>query len=113
MINMLHKPSRHAGRLSYLIVCHLVLAKCLQDKDAVTETTVGSVEVKSRDFVLGTSTTTKRKSKKRSEAVPSETIPAHASTTDTAHHSGAMAFKFVLGVALVSMVIGVILGKRY
>ncbi|XP_039127026.1 golgin subfamily A member 3 [Dioscorea cayenensis subsp. rotundata] len=84
-----------------------------KDKDAVTETTVGSVEVKSRDFVLGTSTTTKRKSKKRSEAVPSETIPAHASTTDTAHHSGAMAFKFVLGVALVSMVIGVILGKRY
>ncbi|KAH7679116.1 DNA repair protein RAD50 ABC-type ATPase/SMC protein [Dioscorea alata] len=84
-----------------------------KDKDAVTETTVGSVEVKSRDFVLGTSTTTKRKSKKRSEAVPSETIPAHVSTTDTAHHSGAMAFKFVLGVALVSMVIGVILGKRY
>ncbi|KAM0948674.1 putative ubiquitin interacting [Dioscorea sansibarensis] len=84
-----------------------------KDKDTVTETTVDSVEVKSRDFVLGTSTTSKRKSKKRSEDVPSETISVHASTTDTAHHSGAMAFKFVVGVALVSMVIGIILGKRY
>ncbi|KAJ0980808.1 hypothetical protein J5N97_009063 [Dioscorea zingiberensis] len=87
-----------------------------KDKVAVTGTEVkDGVEVKSRDFVLGASTATKRKSKKKSEGegVPSEPISAHPSTTSTAHHSGAMAFKFVLGVALVSMVIGIILGKRY
>ena len=73
------------------------------------------MEVKSRDFELPVSTPSKRKSKKRSEAFsaaqtsssPSEN---HAQTTEV---SSAIPIKFILGVALVSVILGIVLGKRY
>ncbi|CAL9206889.1 unnamed protein product [Musa hybrid cultivar] len=74
-----------------------------------------ATEVKSRDLGLDTSTLSKRKSKKRSDKVhrdtEASTVNPNASVVQ--EHSGATAFKFVLGVGLVSMIIGVILGKRY
>lgn len=74
-----------------------------------------ATEVKSRDLGLDTSTLSKRKSKKRSDKVhrdtEASTVNPNASVVQ--EHSGATAFKFVLGVGLVSMIIGIILGKRY
>ncbi|XP_009384176.2 COP1-interactive protein 1 isoform X1 [Musa acuminata AAA Group] len=74
-----------------------------------------ATEVKSRDLGLDTSTLSRRKSKKRSDKVhrdtEASTVNPNASVVQ--EHSGATAFKFVLGVGLVSMIIGIILGKRY
>lgn len=68
------------------------------------------MEVKSRDIGSTISTPTKRKSKKKLEAAAS----ASSQHTQTIQASpSAMPFKFILGVALVSVIIGVILGKRY
>ena len=74
-----------------------------------------AIEVKSRDLGLDTSTLSKRKSKKRSDRVHHDTNTATVSPNAQVapERSGAMAFKFILGVALVSIFIGVILGKRY
>lgn len=62
------------------------------------------VEVKSRD--IGSS---KRKSKKKSEASATQTQVR--STTNEA--ASPFTPKFILGVALVSIIIGIVLGKRY
>ncbi|URD78446.1 hypothetical protein MUK42_19123 [Musa troglodytarum] len=74
-----------------------------------------ATEVKSRDLGLDTSTLLRRKSKKRSDKVHRDTVAStvNPNASVVQEHSGATAFKFVLGVALVSMIIGVILGKRY
>ncbi|XP_064946546.1 sporulation-specific protein 15-like isoform X1 [Musa acuminata AAA Group] len=88
-------------------------------QDVKNETSQSEVqyatEVKSRDLGLDTSTLSKRKSKKRSDKVhrdtEASTVNPNASVVQ--EHSGATAFKFVLGVGLVSMIIGIILGKRY
>jgi len=71
-----------------------------------------ALEVKSRDFSI--SSPSKRKSKKKSETT---TPPASTSSSEThiqaGHDSPIMNFKFILGVALVSIIFGIILGKRY
>lgn len=67
------------------------------------------MEIKSRDIGSNLSSPSKRKSKKKSEAPPTH-IETHA---QTARVSTAASFKFVLAVALVSIVTGIILGKRY
>ncbi|CAD5196653.1 unnamed protein product [Musa acuminata subsp. malaccensis] len=74
-----------------------------------------ATEVKSRDLGLDTSTLSRRKSKKRSDKVhrDTEASTVNPNTSVVQEHSGATAFKFVLGVGLVSMIIGIILGKRY
>uniref|UniRef100_A0A1D1ZJ43 Intracellular protein transport protein USO1 n=1 Tax=Anthurium amnicola TaxID=1678845 RepID=A0A1D1ZJ43_9ARAE len=81
-------------------------------KSADTEAKDG-VDVKSRD--IGPFTTPlKRKSKKRSEGYnPSSGATSPNQATTTAEPTGAMALKFILGVAVVSIIIGIILGKRY
>ncbi|KAF8412706.1 hypothetical protein HHK36_000674 [Tetracentron sinense] len=71
------------------------------------------LEVKSRDLGSTISTPTKRKSKKKSEPASAQTSLASESHTQTTEVSHAMPFKFILGIALVSVIIGVILGKRY
>ncbi|RWW24401.1 hypothetical protein GW17_00011318 [Ensete ventricosum] len=97
----------------------LQLARTTSAEEVKNETSQSEVqdatEVKSRDLGLDTSTLSKRKSKKRSDKVhrDTETSTVNPNASVVPEHSGAMAFKFVLGVALVSMFIGVILGKRY
>uniref|UniRef100_A0ACD5UTP7 Uncharacterized protein n=1 Tax=Avena sativa TaxID=4498 RepID=A0ACD5UTP7_AVESA len=75
------------------------LEQKLQAKDAV-------VSSKSREFSLD-SATPQNKQHDRSQA------PGAAPTAQVREPSGIMAFKFILGVALLSVVIGVFLGKKY
>ncbi len=71
------------------------------------------LEVKSRDIGSAISTPSKRKSKKKSEATSAQTSSSLETQTKTAEVSPLMNFKFILGVALVSVIAGIILGKRY
>lgn len=82
------------------------LANANSQNQGTVEST--GVDVKSRDIDLNVSAPTKRRSKKRSE-----TTSVQASSTQTIEASGSMNVKFILGVALVSIIVGVILGKRY
>lgn len=70
------------------------------------------IEVKSRDIGLVTSTPSRRKSKKKSEGTSIQT-PSSEIHTQTNEVSSAMTLKFILGVAVVSVIVGIILGKRY
>ncbi|KAA8526157.1 hypothetical protein F0562_007743 [Nyssa sinensis] len=72
-----------------------------------------AVEVKSRDIGSTISTPSKRRSKKKLEATPAQTSSSSDTHTQTTEVSPAMNYKFILGIALVSVIIGVILGKRY
>lgn len=70
------------------------------------------LEVKSRDFSI--STPTKRKSKKKSEATTAQASSSSAEPqTQTGQDSPFMNLKFILGTAIVSIIFGIILGKRY
>ena len=72
------------------------------------------LEVKSRDIGSSISTPSKRKSKKKSEAAASQTSsPSSETHIQTGQASPVINFKFILGVALVSIIFGIILGKRY
>ncbi|XP_019454298.1 PREDICTED: myosin-9-like [Lupinus angustifolius] len=72
------------------------------------------LEVKSRDIGSIISTPSIRSSKKNSEATTTETTTTETTTTEaTSHVSPAINFKSFLGVALVSIIVGVILGKSY
>ncbi|KAG7653156.1 hypothetical protein ISN44_As01g004540 [Arabidopsis suecica] len=73
----------------------------------------GEVEVKSRGIDLSFSTPTQRKSKKNLDASPSHSPSSGNVTTQKAETSHLMTLKIVLGVALVSVIIGIILGKNY
>ncbi|KAK4437434.1 hypothetical protein Salat_0077300 [Sesamum alatum] len=68
--------------------------------------------IKSREIDSFSSTPSKRKSKKKLE---SASAPALSSDTQkhTTEASPAMNLKFILGVAIVSVIVGIILGKRY
>ncbi|KAK0584572.1 hypothetical protein LWI29_015388 [Acer saccharum] len=70
-------------------------------------------EIKSRDLGLNFSTPTKRKSKKKLEAASAQASTSSEIHTHGSDVSAATTFKFVIGVALVSVIIGIILGKRY
>ncbi|KAG6404776.1 hypothetical protein SASPL_132352 [Salvia splendens] len=66
---------------------------------------------KSREIDLSAATSpSKRKSKKKPEAT---SAPASDAQIQTAEASLGLNLKFVLGVALVSIIFGIILGKRY
>lgn len=65
-------------------------------------------EVRSRDLGFGSSSPPKLGSKKEGEGAHPATELAPVSPP-----SGLMAFKFIIGVALVSVIIGIILGKKY
>ncbi|CAL9096216.1 unnamed protein product [Musa textilis] len=71
--------------------------------------------VKSRDSGLDNSTLSRRKNTKRIETL--HQAPGTASLTQTSHvalvPSTAKSFKIIMGVAIMSLIIGVILGKRY
>lgn len=74
---------------------------------------VAGLEVKSRDIGSTISTTSKRKSKKKSEAALAQTSSSSEIRTHAAEASPLMSIKFILVVAVVSAIIGIILGKRY
>jgi hypothetical protein len=70
------------------------------------------LEVKSRDFSIPSPS--KRKSKKKSEATTAQASSSSSAThIQTGQDSPIINFKFILGVAIVSIIFGVILGKRY
>lgn len=72
------------------------------------------LEVKSRDIGSSISSPSKRKSKKKSEATTAPTSSSSSEThVQTSQASPVINFKFILGVALVSIIFGIILGKRY
>ncbi|KAF6172351.1 hypothetical protein GIB67_024973 [Kingdonia uniflora] len=68
------------------------------------------VDVKSRDIGSMVSTPSKRKSKKRSEAQASSSSQVPTQSTEV---SSVINYNLILGIALVSVIIGIILGKRY
>lgn len=70
-----------------------------------------AAEIKSRDIGSVISTPSKRKSKKLEAAA--QTSSTREIPTAQADASPVMTFKFIIGVALVSVIIGIILGKRY
>jgi hypothetical protein len=69
-----------------------------------------AVESRSREFSLDSSTSSVKQQDRTlaaDKASPSPTLQ------EVQEPSGIMAFKFILGVALLSILIGVFLGKRY
>ncbi|KAL4340639.1 hypothetical protein GQ457_08G015320 [Hibiscus cannabinus] len=91
---------------------HLAEAK-LKDASSAAESKDG-LEAKSRDIDgLTFSAPSKRKSKKKAEASSVQTASSSSPSTAHAEASPLTTLKFVLGVAFVSVIIGVILGKRY
>ena len=91
------------------------ISVCLQVKDGILEAELkDGVEVISRDIGLSSSKPSKR-SKRRSDGVhqTAQTTPTVSTVNAAPEPSGLMAFKFILGVALVSIIIGIILGKRF
>ncbi|KAK6918034.1 hypothetical protein RJ641_016456 [Dillenia turbinata] len=82
----------------------------LKEKDGGDEK-----EVKSREIgaSISTPTSVRRKSKKKLEAASGQTPSPPETQTKGTDVSPAMTFKFVVGVALVSIIVGIILGKRY
>ncbi|XP_042504985.1 putative leucine-rich repeat-containing protein DDB_G0290503 isoform X2 [Macadamia integrifolia] len=71
------------------------------------------LEVKSRDLGSTVSTPSKRKSKKRTETISPQATSSSGLHTEIHEVSPIMTLKFIMGVALVSVIIGIILGKRY
>jgi hypothetical protein len=71
------------------------------------------LEVKSRDTGSTIFIPSKRKSKRKSEATSVQTSSSLETHAQSAEGSPLITVKFILGVALVSVIIGVILGKRY
>lgn len=82
------------------------------DRGSPTEHEEG-LEVKSRDIGSTISTPSKRKSKRKSEAPSAQTSSSSEMHAPTAEVSPLTTFKFILGVALVSVIFGIIVGKRY
>ncbi|CAD5172294.1 unnamed protein product [Musa acuminata subsp. malaccensis] len=83
--------------------------------EVIESETKDEMGVKSRDSELDTSTLSRRKNTKRRDFL--HQAPGTASLTQTSHvvtgPSRAMSFKIIMGVAIMSLIIGVILGKRY
>ncbi|XP_020241449.1 myosin-2 heavy chain-like isoform X2 [Asparagus officinalis] len=81
-----------------------------QPKDATIEgSSNAGTEVRSRELPFDNLSAPTPKRNKGNEGVHRST----ADVTPLSPPSGIMAFKFILGVALVSVVIGIILGKKY
>lgn len=68
--------------------------------------------IRSRDIDSFTNIPPKRKSKKKLEARPAQTSSSDTQIQTTEASPG-MTLKFILGVALVSVIVGIILGKKY
>lgn len=70
--------------------------------------------IKSREIESLSSTPSKRKSKKKSEATSTRALSSETQVQQVAEASPpALNLKLILGVALVSVILGIILGKRY
>ncbi|XP_008777655.2 myosin-9-like isoform X2 [Phoenix dactylifera] len=94
----------------------LATAKSREEvKDGIVEAKPkDGVEVISRDIGLSTSTPSKRSKRRSKEVHQTAQTTSTISTMNAApESSGLMAFKSILGVALVSIIIGIILGKRF
>jgi hypothetical protein len=84
----------------------------LRDRGSPAEHKEG-LEVKSRDIGSTISTPSKRKSKRKLEATSVQTSSSLETHAQSAEGSPLKTVKFILEAALVSVIIGVILGKRY
>ncbi|KAJ7959692.1 Myosin-11 isoform X1 [Quillaja saponaria] len=92
----------------------LLQTRSVEQSDGVSPVDLkDGLEVKSRDFGPNISTPSKRKSKKKSEATSSQTSALSEIHSPTGQVSLLTTFKFISGVALVSVIVGIILGKRY
>jgi len=69
-----------------------------------------AVQLRSREFTMDSSTIS---SKQHDRSSAADTTSPNPSQKEVQEPSGIMAFKFILGVALLSVLIGVFLGKRY
>lgn len=83
-----------------------------QDSENTPPEVKDATEIKSRDIGSAISTPSKRKSKKKLNTA-AQTSSTSEIPTAQADVSPVMTFKFIMGVALVSVIIGIILGKRY
>ncbi|KAJ6741553.1 EARLY ENDOSOME ANTIGEN [Salix viminalis] len=92
---------------------HEADAKLLEEGDGSDPSERKGGEIKSGDIGCAISTPTKRKSRKKLEAASTQVSSPSETHTQTADVWPAINFKFILGVALVSLIIGAILGKRY
>ncbi|XP_010475221.1 PREDICTED: interaptin-like [Camelina sativa] len=93
------------------------LEQKLQVADTISKETESTgkeeVEVKSRDIDLSVSTPNQRKSKKNLDVSPSPSCSSGHVMIQKAETSHLMTLKIVLGVAIVSVIIGIIVGKKY
>lgn len=81
--------------------------------DLIQAQTEDNVEVKSPEFEMDASMLSNKRDKNDGLHQAPEIASAHPITQVDSEPSGAMALRFILGVALVSMIVGIILGKRY
>jgi len=93
------------------MTCFLYFLKIFQGDEGVDKKE--GLEVKSRDIGSSLSTPSKRKSKKKSEVPSAQTSSSSETNVQSGQDSPVINLKFILGVALVSIVFGIILGKRY
>ncbi|CAK9135551.1 unnamed protein product [Ilex paraguariensis] len=93
----------------------LQLAAKSKEKDLGSNLTElrDDIEVKSRDIGSTISTPSKRRSKKKAEVTSAQTSSSTVTNNQITGDSPTMTYKFILVVAIVSVIIGVILGKRY
>ncbi|KAI3893222.1 hypothetical protein MKW92_043077 [Papaver armeniacum] len=90
-----------------------------QSKEGSSIESKDGIEVKSRDLFDSSSTVSsslsKRKSKKKSEATLSTTAAQTESASTHSKHeiSPALTLQFIFGVAILSVFLGIFLGKRY
>ncbi|TVU15766.1 hypothetical protein EJB05_39304, partial [Eragrostis curvula] len=86
------------------------LTQKLSKSAEMEKKTKDAMESRSREFTLDSSTPS-NKQHERSKAP--DTASPNSNQLEMREPSGIMAFKFILGVALLSVLIGVFLGKRY
>ncbi|XP_077253344.1 early endosome antigen isoform X2 [Tasmannia lanceolata] len=85
-----------------------------QGKEGIKAELKKGLEVTSRELGSSVSTPPKRKSKKKTETTPTQAPESSTTPTQTmGSSSSGMNFQVILGIALVSVIIGIVLGKRY
>lgn len=85
----------------------------MQVDDGITEDNLKGVESKSRDFELPAKLPSKRKNRKKSGELLGEKASPSSSGTSLMENSGLNSLKFFSGIVVVSLFVGVYLGKRY
>lgn len=85
----------------------------VEDTGAGSNELQEGMEVKYRETGSPISTPSKRRHKKKLEGTCARSSSSSDTQTQNNEVSSGMTFKFILGVALVSVIVGVVLGKKY